>query len=92
MFFDVEVYLRTNGISPTIIGEGDDVDLFKLVTDNEVGFTIVPDVTMAKFKENKSLVILGEVKDLESSVWAIMRKDGPENLKAFMDKIARTKK
>lgn len=92
LFFDVEVYLRTNGISPTIIGEGDDVDLFKLVTDNAVGFTIVPDVTMAKFKENKSLVILGEVKDLESSVWAIMRKDGPEDLKLFMDKIARTKK
>lgn len=92
LFFDIEVYLRTHGVSPHIIGEGDDLDLLYLVTENAIGFTIIPDASLPKFKVNKDIEVIGELKDLESNVWAVLRKDSAENLQQFVSKISKKKK
>lgn len=87
LYFDIEVFFRTHGISPQIIGQGDDLDLFQLVTEKGIGFTIIPDATLGRFKGNKDLTILGELKDLQSSVWAIMRKDAEGGLVDFITQL-----
>lgn len=92
LFFDIEVYFRTHGISPNIIGEANDFDLFELVTKKGLAFTIIPDATLRKLKKNEDIVTLGEVRDLESNVWAVMRKEAPEVLRKFVEKLSRSKK
>lgn len=73
--YDIDMFFARNGVLPQIIGEGDDLDLFELITSKGLGFTVVSEVGKNRICRDKNIVVLGELEELQSSVWAITRKD-----------------
>lgn len=73
--YEIELFFSKNSLSPRIIGEGDDIDLFQTVTEKGLGFTIVPEAAMNRIcKNNKDVIVLGELEELQTSVWGIIKK------------------
>lgn len=73
--YEIELFFSKNNISPRVVGEGDDVDLFQLVTEKGIAFTIVPEAAMKRITKNSDVVVLGELEELQTSVWGIVKKD-----------------
>ncbi|MCR9203662.1 MAG: LysR substrate-binding domain-containing protein, partial [Halobacteriovoraceae bacterium] len=73
--YEIELFFSKHGLSPRTIGEGTDLHLFELVTEAGKGFTIVPEVALNQLQKNKNIVVLGEVEELQTSVYAITRKN-----------------
>lgn len=71
--FEIELFFSKNGLSPKIIGEADDFDLFQVITDNALAFTIVPEVAKNRICQNKDIIILGELEELQTSVWGVVK-------------------
>ena len=71
--YEIELFFTKNGISPKIIGEADDVGLFELVTTTGIAFTIVPEVAKNRICQNKDVIVLGELEELQTSVWGIVK-------------------
>lgn len=84
--FEIELFFSKHGISPRVIGEGDDIDLFEAVTENALGFTVVPEIAKNRICLNKDIIVLGEIDDFESSVWAIIKKSYDGILRDFLKK------
>lgn len=72
--FEIEIFFLKNGLSPRVIGEGDDIDLFQLVTEKSLAFTIVPGPAKNRICKNKDIVVLGELEELQTTVWGIIKK------------------
>ncbi|MBK27136.1 MAG: hypothetical protein CME70_24245 [Halobacteriovorax sp.] len=72
--YEIELFFSKNTISPKIIGEADDIDLQQMVAENGLGFVIVPEVAKNRICQNKDVIVLGEVTELETSVWGIVKK------------------
>jgi LysR family transcriptional activator of nhaA len=68
------MFFAQNGLSPRIIGQAEDIDLYQLVTEQGLAFTIVPEVAKNRLCQNKDVIVLGELKELQSSVWAVLKK------------------
>lgn len=77
--YEIELFFSKNAINPKLIGKANDVDLLELITTKGLAFTIVPEVTKNRFCKNKDLIVLGEIKELQTSIWGIVKKnyDGP---------------
>ncbi|CAM9868970.1 unnamed protein product [Chrysoparadoxa australica] len=73
--YEIELFFSKNGLTPRTIGEGNDLNLFELVTLSGKGFTIIPEVAKNKLHKNKDIVVLGELEELQTSVYAITRKN-----------------
>lgn len=71
----IDLYFLKNQISPQLIGEGDDIDILEYVTREALAFTIVPEVSKNRFLLNENIIILGEVEELQTEVFAILRAD-----------------
>lgn len=71
--YEIELFFTKNGLSPKVIGEADDMDLFEVVTEKGLAFTIVPEVAKNRLCANKNIVVLGELEDLQTSVWGIVK-------------------
>lgn len=84
--YEIELYFAKHNIAPRILGEADDIDLMYMVTENAMAFTIVPEVAKNRFMLNKEVITLGEMEDLQTTVWAIIKSnyDGPA-LKILQD-------
>jgi LysR family transcriptional activator of nhaA len=72
--YDIEMFFSQNGITPRVIGQAEDVDLYQLVTEQGLAFTIVPEAAKTRLCLNKDVIVLGEVKELQTSVWAVLKK------------------
>lgn len=72
--YEIELFFSKSSISPKILGEADDVDLFQMVTENGYAFTIVPEVAKNRMCLNKDVIVLGELEELQTSVWGIVKK------------------
>ncbi len=72
--YDIEMFFSQNGITPRVIGQAEDVDLYQLVTEQGLAFTIVPEVAKNRLCQNKDVIVLGELTDLQTSVWAVLKK------------------
>ena len=72
--YDIEMFFSQNGITPRVIGQAEDIDLYQQVTENGLAFTIVPEVAKNRLCLNKDVIVLGEVKELQTSVWAVLKK------------------
>lgn len=72
--YDIDMFFARNEIMPQVIGEGDDIDLLDLITREKLAFTIVPEVAKLRLCENNDIIALGEIKELQTSVWALTRK------------------
>ena len=73
--YEINLFFSKNTISPKVIGEADDIDLFEVVTSNGLAFTIVPEVAKNRLCVNKNIVVLGELDELQTTVWGIIRND-----------------
>ncbi|MCP4911633.1 MAG: LysR family transcriptional regulator [Oligoflexia bacterium] len=73
--FEIELFFSKNGITPKIIGEADDIDLFEVIVRNEKAFAIVPEAAKNRMCHDKEVVVLGELEELQTSVWGIVKKD-----------------
>lgn len=75
MKYEIDLYFRQNSLSPKTIGEGDDIDLFQVVTENALGFTIVSEATKNRFCKNKDIIVLGEIEELQTSLWGVVKQN-----------------
>ena len=73
--YEIELFFTKNGLSPRVIGEADDLDLFQVVTEKGLAFTIVPEVAKNRLCLNKDIVVLGELEELQTQVWGVVKKD-----------------
>lgn len=71
--YEIELYFSKYGIAPRMIGEADDIDLFQMVTEKGLAFTIVPEVAKKRMCLNKDIIVLGELEELQTSVWGIIK-------------------
>jgi LysR family transcriptional activator of nhaA len=71
--YEIELFFSKNGLAPRIIGEADDIDLFDMVTEKALAFTIVPEVAKNRICQNKDVIVLGELEELQTSVWGIIK-------------------
>lgn len=73
--YEIDLFFRKHGLAPKVIGQGDDTELFETVTRSELAFTIVPEVAKKRMCSNKDIIVLGELKELQTSVWGIINKN-----------------
>lgn len=73
--YEIELFFSKHKLTPKIIGEGNDIDLFEVITRSSLAFTIVPEVAKNRLILNKDVIVLGELEELQTSVWGIVRKD-----------------
>ncbi len=71
--YEIELFFTKNAIVPRVIGEADDIDLLEMVTKNAFAFTIVPEVAKKRMTLDKDVVVLGELEELQTSVWGIIK-------------------
>ncbi len=71
--YEIDLFFKKNSIVTKIIGESDDIDLFEVVTEKGLAFTIVPEVAKNRLCQNKDIVVLGELEELQTSVWGIIK-------------------
>jgi LysR family transcriptional activator of nhaA len=72
--YEIELFFAQNDLSPKIVGQAEDIDLFQLITEKGLAFTIVPEVAKNRLCLNKDLIVLGELEELQTSVWAVLKK------------------
>lgn len=70
---EMELFFTKNGLSPNAIGITNDIDLFESVTKKGLAFTIVPEIAKNRFCQNKDIIVLGELEELQTSVWGIIK-------------------
>ncbi len=73
--YEIQLYFSKNSLTPRILGEADDLDLFRAVTEKGLAFTIVPEVAKNRLCLNKEIIVLGELEELQTSVWAVIKND-----------------
>ena len=73
--YEIELYFTKNGLTPKLIGSSEDIDLFQLVTEQAYAFTIVPEVAKNRLCLNKDVIVLGELEELQTSVWGVVKKN-----------------
>ncbi|MCB9092002.1 MAG: LysR family transcriptional regulator [Halobacteriovoraceae bacterium] len=73
--FEIEMFFNRFNLFPKPLGEGDDIDLHQMVVEKGLAFSIVPEVAALRFIKNKKVVILGEIAEMKTSVWGIIRSD-----------------
>ncbi len=71
--YEIELFFTKNGLAPKVIGEADDIDLFEVVSSKGLAFTIVPEVAKNRICLNKDVIVLGELEELQTSVWGIVK-------------------
>ena len=71
--YEIELFFTKNGIVPRVIGEADDIELFQVVAEQGYAFTIVPEVAKNRLCMNKDVIVLGEIEELQTSVWGIIK-------------------
>lgn len=71
--YEIELYFSKNALSPRIIGEADDIDLLQMVAEKGLAYVVVPEVAKNRICQNKDVIVLGEITELETSVWGIIK-------------------
>lgn len=71
--YEIELFFSKNSLSPRIIGEADDIDLLQMVAEKGMAYVIVPEVAKNRICQNKDVIVLGEITELETSVWGIIK-------------------
>lgn len=72
--YEIELFFSKHTLSPRILGEADDIDMFEVITEKGLGFSIVPEAAKNRMVENKDIIVLGELEELQTSVWGIIKK------------------
>jgi LysR family transcriptional activator of nhaA len=71
--YEIELYFSKHGVAPQIVGSADDVDVLELITQKGIAFCIVPEAAKVRICRDSNIKVLGEIKDLQTSVWGIVK-------------------
>ena len=71
--YEIDLFFTKHSLSPRIIGSANDIDLFQVVTEKGIAFTIIPEVAKNRLIQNKDIIVLGELKELQTSVWGVIK-------------------
>lgn len=85
---EMDQYFADKEIRPKIIGETDDVTLLRLAAIQGNGVAILPENTVNEALSSGQLIKLGQLKDINSDMWALVRDDS-KNVKIVEKTIAR---
>ncbi len=72
---EIDRYFDRHQVSPQIIGEADDATLLRLGAEKGFCFTVLPENTVQDAVAKRRLIKLGELKDVNSDMWAMARSD-----------------
>ncbi|NIQ01046.1 MAG: hypothetical protein GWM98_12000, partial [Nitrospinaceae bacterium] len=70
---EIDRYFDRHQVSPQIIGEADDATLLRLGAEKGFCFTVLPENTVQDAVAKRRLIKLGELKDVNSDMWAMAR-------------------
>lgn len=73
--YEIDLFFRQYNVTPRVIGEGDDIDLFQAITEQGLAFTIVPESAKSRFCLNKDVIVLGEIEELQTTVWGVLKQN-----------------
>lgn len=73
--FEIQMFFAQNDINPKIVGQAEDIDLFQAITEKGLAFTVVPEVAKNRFCQSGDIIVLGEIEELQTSVWAVLKKN-----------------
>lgn len=73
--FEIDLFFARNDVLPKVVGEADDIELLQVATESGLAFTIVPEIAKNRICRNKDIIVLGELKELQASVWGIIKSD-----------------
>ncbi len=85
---EIDQYFADNEIRPQIIGEADDVALLRLAAIQGNAVAVLPQNTVNEALASGLLIKLGQLKDIESDMWALVREDS-KNVRIVEKTIAR---
>ena len=85
--YEIELFFTKTGLSPKVIGRGDNLELFTLMAEGGLAFTIVSEAGMERMTRNKDLIVLGELEELQTSVFALAKNSVSESAKGFIDNL-----
>ena len=85
---EIDQYLDDNEIRPQIVGEADDVALLCLAAVQGNAIAVLPQNAVKEPLAQGSLIKLGELKNMKSDMWALVREDS-RNIKVVEKTIAR---
>lgn len=77
---DINYYLKSNNITPEIIGEVDDTALLRYLANNKLAFSILPYRSVKKQIKPDGLKLLGELKGVKLTLWAVCSKSSKKQL------------
>lgn len=72
--YDIDMFFSQYGISSPKIGEGNSLELFEVICQKGLGFTIVTEAGKNRLCQNKDIIVLGELSEMETNVWAVVKK------------------
>jgi len=90
---EIDRYFYTHQIHPQFIGEADDVTLLRISAEKGICATVLPENTVNEALAQGRLTKLGELKGLNSDMWALARADSMrvEILKKSINKFSTLK-
>ncbi len=71
--YEIDLFFAKNGIAPRVIGESDDINLLEVITKQGLAFTILPEVAKNRLCLGQDIIVLGELEELQTSVWGIIK-------------------
>ncbi|MCH2534045.1 MAG: LysR family transcriptional regulator [Bdellovibrionales bacterium] len=92
---DINYFLKNNSIRPEVIGEVDDTALLRYLSNNKLAFSILPYRSVKKQIKPEGLKLLGELKGVKLTLWAVCSKSSKKQLtlhKVINDFFLRSKK
>lgn len=72
---DVDRYLARHETRPQSVGEADDITFLRLGAERGVCVAILPQNSVQESIQKKRLIRLGELKNVSSEMWALVRRD-----------------
>ena len=72
--YEIELFFTQNNLTPKVVGHAEDIDLFQAITEKGLAFTVVPEVAKNRLCSSKNIITLGELEELQTSVWAVLKK------------------
>lgn len=72
---EIDYYFQKHKIEPNTIGEVEDIDFLRIVTEEGHCFSICPYPAIKDYIKSNRLIILGELNTLDSGIWIVHRPD-----------------
>lgn len=76
---DIDFFFSERGITPKTVGEADDMVLLRIAAKKGIGVTVMPQLSAKNSLDDGEIIEIGELKNFDSSLWAVMAANGKYN-------------